>query len=82
MLLTIAIFLVTSMVPVVSMVPADTAGSREQDDDAYQTKNEFHMFFLFCDFLRAPLVRCNRFCLANGVPTDPSCPRALTVNEL
>jgi len=58
MLLMIAIFLMRSTVPVVSMVPADTAGSREQDDDAYQTKNQFHIFFCF-------VISCER--LSSGV---------------
>jgi hypothetical protein len=42
-----AIFLTTAKFPVVSVVGEDAAGSGEQGGDAYQTKDEFHIFFHF-----------------------------------
>ena len=38
--------------------------------------------FLFCVFLRGLLVRFNAFSLVNHMPSDPSRPKALMVNEL
>jgi hypothetical protein len=32
--------------PTAPMAPKNAAGSREQGDNAYQKKDEFHMFFV------------------------------------
>ena len=42
-----AVFLTAAIFPVASMARTTAAGSRKQDDNACQTKDEFHIFSYF-----------------------------------